>query len=101
VKDKVRLRFLLLALLAACLLIFVAYRHLSEEFMVDRCLSAYHGSFNYSDMTCDLETNHSSVPYQSRHPLDIWVAAFAFVSFVSLVGGYYYKRTNQKNMIPK
>jgi hypothetical protein len=100
-KDKMRLWFLRLAILAACFLIFVTYRFSREEFMVDRCLSDLHGSFNYSNMTCDLETNHPYVPYHSRHPRDKWVAALAFACFVPFLSGYFHKRTNQKNMTSK
>jgi hypothetical protein len=64
--------------------------------MVDRCLSDYHGSFNYSNMTCDLETNHPYVSYQVRHPRDKWTSVLALVSFVSFLTGYFYTRTNQK-----
>jgi hypothetical protein len=97
----VRLWFLRLAILAACFLIFDAYRFSREELMVDRCLSAYHGSFNYSNMTCDLETNHPYVSYQVRHPLDKWFAALALICFVPFFWSYYHERTNQKNMVQK
>jgi hypothetical protein len=90
--NKVRTSFLLLALVGACSLSFITYRFFREELIVDRCLSAYHGSFNYSNMTCDLETNHPYVPYQVRHPND---ASLAFVSFVSLLLGLTYTRTNR------
>jgi hypothetical protein len=91
-KNKMRTLFLLLALVAACSLSFLTYRFFREEFMVDRCLSTYHGSFNYSNMVCDLETNHPYVPYQVRHPND---AALVLVSFVSLLLGFYYARPNR------
>jgi len=96
VKDKVRLWFLLLALLSACFLIYVTFRFSREELMVDRCLSAKHGSVNYSNMTCDLETNHPYVSYQVRHPHDKRTAVLALVSFVAFLSGYCYTRTNQK-----
>jgi hypothetical protein len=96
VKDNVRLWLLLLALLAACFLIFVTYRFSREELMVDRCLSAYHGSVNYSNMTCDFEANHPYVSYQARHPHDKWAAALGVVFFVSFLMGDYYARNNQK-----
>ncbi len=57
-KNKVRTWFLLLALVSAYFLVIVTYRFSREEWMVDRCLSGYHGSFNYSNMTCDLERTH-------------------------------------------
>jgi hypothetical protein len=93
VKDKVRAWFLLFALIAACSLGFITYRFSREELMIDRCLSTYHGSFNYSNMTCDLETNHPYVSYQARHPSD---AAVAFVSFLLLLSGYHYARTSRE-----
>ena len=99
-KNKVRLWFLLLAVVAAFFLVSVAYRFSREELMVDRCLSDYHGSFNYSNMTCDLETNHPYVSYRLRHPNDEWAGALALVSFVSSLSGYYSARTNQRIMIP-
>ena len=95
-RDKVRLWFLLLAFLAAYFVTSVAYRFLREQWMVDRCLSAYHGSVNYSNMTCDLETNHPYVSYRVRHPHDKRTATLALVSFAALVSGYFYTRINQK-----
>jgi len=69
-KDKVRLWFLVPAFLAAYFLISIAYRFSREQLIVDRCLSAYHGSFDYSTMSCDLEANHPYISYQARHPRD-------------------------------
>jgi hypothetical protein len=100
-KGKFGSWFLLLAVFATCVLIFVTYRYSREELTVDRCLSAYHGSFNYSNMTCDLETNHPYVPYQVRHPLDKWVVALALVCFVPFLSDYYHKRTDYKDMNSK
>jgi hypothetical protein len=96
VKNKARFWAFWLALLAACFLVFVTYRFSSEELKVDRCLSGNHGSFNYSNMTCDLETNHPYVPYLARHPLDIWIATLAIVCFLPFLSDYFKKRTNQK-----
>jgi hypothetical protein len=98
VKNKVGMWFLIVALVAAYFLVAIAYRFSREELMVDRCLSDYHGSFNYSSMTCDFETNHPYVSYQARHPRDKWAAALALVSFASLLSGYFYTRANQKKI---
>ncbi len=94
-KDKVRLWFLLLALLTALFLISLTYRFLREELMIDRCLSANHGSVDYSNMTCDVERNHPYVSYEARHPHDKRTAALALVSFVAFLSGYCYARTQQ------
>jgi len=97
VKDKIRLGVLLLALLAASFLASVIYRFSREEFIVDRCLSANHGSFNYSNMSCDLEANHPYIPYQARHPRDKETALIALVSFAVFLSGYgYMKRAIKK-----
>jgi hypothetical protein len=96
VKEKVRFWFLLLMLLAACFLSFVTYRFSHEELIVDRCLSDYHGSFDYSKMTCDLATNHPYVSYESRHPRDKWNFTLAFICFVSSLTSYFYMRTDRK-----
>ena|ERR1700730_6420774 len=61
---------LLLALFSGYFLVAIGYRFLREQMVVDRCLSAYHGSFNYSDMSCDLKENHPYVSYKTRHPRD-------------------------------
>jgi hypothetical protein len=93
---RVRLSFLMLVLLPACFLIFVTCRYLKEEWMVDRCLSAHHGSFDYSNMTCDLETNHPYVSYEARHTLDEWGATVALVCFFLFLLGYFHKGANWK-----
>jgi hypothetical protein len=84
--------FLFLALVAGCALIFVTYRFSHEEWMVDDCLSAQHGSFDYSKMSCDLEENHPYIPYHVRHPRDSLIALVAFVSFALFLSGYWYSR---------
>jgi hypothetical protein len=94
VKRKLRPWFLLLTLFTAGVLVSVAYRFSREELMVDRCLSANHGSFDYSTMKCDLEANHPFVPYQVRHPRDKQVALIAFISFAVFVSGYCSSRTS-------
>jgi len=96
VNAKARLWCLLLALLAAFFAISVAYRFLREELMVDRCLSGEHGSFNYSNRTCDLETNHPYISYRVRHPHDKRAAIIALASFAAFLSAYIYMRTNQK-----
>ncbi len=95
-KDKVRLGTLLLAFLAACGLASVIYRFSREEFIVDRCLSANHGSFNYSNMSCDLETNHPYIPYQVRYPRDKETALVALVSFAVFLSAYVYMKRAMK-----
>jgi hypothetical protein len=93
VKAKARVGLLLPVFLAACVLISVASRFVREEFMVDRCLSAHHGSFNYSNMTCDLETNHPYVAYETRHPRDEEYFLLSFVSAVAFLLIHRYTRT--------
>ena len=80
--------FLLLTVLAAGSLISVAYRYSREWLIVDRCLSDKHGSFDYLNMSCDLETNHPYIPYHVRHPRDEEVALLSFVSFAVFLLGY-------------
>jgi hypothetical protein len=96
VKDKLRLWFMLLALVAAGVLISVVYRFSDEWLVVDRCLSANHGSFDYSSMKCDVETNHPYVPYQLRHPRDKHTALVAFAFFAVFLTGYSYSRIADK-----
>ncbi len=97
VKDKLRLWFLLLAFVATGVSASIAYRFSHEWMMVDRCLSALHGSFDYSSMKCDLETNHPYVPYRARHPRDKQIAVVAFVSFAVFISGYCWsKNPSQK-----
>jgi hypothetical protein len=98
VKDKVRLPFLLLTILSAGILISVTYRYSREWFMVDRCLSDNHGSFDYSRMSCDLENNHPYVLYEVRHPRDRRVAEIAFVSFAAFLAGYFYSRGGDQKL---
>jgi len=95
-KDKLKSWSLTLALVAAGVLISVVYRFSHEWLMVDRCLSAEHGSFDYSSMKCDLETNHPYVAYQVRHPRDKQNALVAFVSIAVFLSGYCYSRTDHK-----
>ena len=61
-KAKVRLGLLLLASVLTYFLISIGYTYLHEQFVVDNCLSGKHGSFDYSKMSCDLETNHPYIP---------------------------------------
>ncbi len=97
-KDKLRLAFMVLALVAVGVLISVVYRFSHEWLMIDRCLSATHGSFDYSSMKCDLETNHPYVPYQARHPHDQQIAGFAF-GFAAFFSGCWYSRTYNKKKV--
>jgi hypothetical protein len=96
VKEKVKVGFLLLAFFAACFFVTVTYRFVREELIVDRCLSGNHGSFNYSNMTCDLETNHPYVSYRVRHPRDKRSAALSLGSFVAFLSGAFFLRTDRK-----
>jgi hypothetical protein len=92
VKSKLRLIVLASALLAAGVFVSVSYRFLAEEKKVDDCLSGRHGSFDYSTMSCDLETNHPYVPYGVRHPRDERIAQTAFVCFVGFLSCYFFIR---------
>jgi len=86
--KSVKLLFLILALLAASALFTVSYRFIREEEMVDNCLSAQHGSFDYSQMSCDLESNHEYDPYHVRHPHDGWIATIAFITWLVFLWCY-------------
>jgi hypothetical protein len=92
VKSKFRIVFLVLALLAAGVFISVSFRFLHEEKKVDDCLSAKHGSFDYSTMSCDLETNHPYVPYSVRHPRDERIAPIAFLCSIAFLSGYFFTK---------
>jgi hypothetical protein len=89
-KNSVRLCFLLLAVVPAYFVVSVAYRRVHEEVVVDQCFSGNHGSFNYSNMSCDLETNHAYVPYRARYSHDLQIFIVALVSFTALVSAYSY-----------
>ena len=80
--------FLLLTVLAGASLVFVTYRYSREWFIVDRCLSDLHGSFDYATMSCDIEENHPYIPYHVRHPRDEQVALLSFVSFAVFLLSY-------------
>jgi hypothetical protein len=99
----VRLSLLFLAVLAGGVLISVVYRFSHEWLMVDQCLSAKHGSFDYSRMSCDLETNHPYVPYHVRHPRDKQAALVAFILVAAFLSGYVYSTRNhkKKESVPK
>jgi len=60
--------FLLLAIPGTIFLCCLARRFFHQEVVVDNCLSGRHGSFDYSNMTCDLQENHPYVSYNTRHP---------------------------------
>jgi hypothetical protein len=66
----------------------VTYRFSREEFIVDNCLSAKHGSFDYAKMSCDLEENHAYVPYQARHPHDKQIAIGSLIILAALALGH-------------
>jgi hypothetical protein len=83
-KKVLRMASLLVAIAAIAVLIFTGQRFLREERIVDDCLSAKHGSFDYSTMSCDLNENHPYVPYHIRHPHD---GSLALVAVVALLAG--------------
>lgn len=88
-RKKLRADFLIFAVFSACFPIFVVHRYLHEELLVDNCLSAKHGSFDYSTITCDLEENHTYVSYHDRHPRDgsvFLIGSVACVLFLSAYG---------------
>jgi hypothetical protein len=89
-------RLLLVGFLVACPFAYVASRYLHEQWIVDRCLSAAHGSFDYSTMSCDLESNHSYVPYGLRHPFDKRVAEVTSVSLAVIVSAYVYVNSRRR-----
>jgi hypothetical protein len=93
------LAFLLLTLAAAGFLLFLVYRFSHEELMIDRCLSGSHGSFDYSRMECDLETNHPYIPYQARHLRDKMTALVALISFAVFGSGYYLRKKPPQEVI--
>ena len=86
--NKKKVAFLALTILAGCFLSSVVIRRVHEEFVVDDCLSGHHGSFDYSKMSCDLETNHPYVPYGVRHPRDGRNFALALSAFVAFLLAY-------------
>ena len=90
-ENKLRLPLLQLALLAA-VLVSITYRFSLEELMVDRWLSAKHGSFDYSTMSCDFESNKPSLRYHLRHPRNKHVALLAFLSFAEFLSSYLYTK---------
>jgi len=95
VKTNVRVWFLLLASLAAYFVVAIGYRYLHEQFVVDRCLSGQHGSFDYSNMSCDVEINHPYISYHVRHPHDKQSFLLALVSFAACLLAYRYIRTDR------
>jgi hypothetical protein len=80
---------LVAAVLSAALVLGVVFRFSREELLVDDCLSARRGSFDYLAMTCDLENNHLYVPYQTRHPNDKRMALVGLVSMLAFLIGYF------------
>jgi hypothetical protein len=95
-KNSVTLCILLLALVPAYFVVSVAYRRVHEEVVVDQCLSGNHGSFDYSNMSCDLETDHPYVPYRARYPHDLQIFIAALVSFTALVSACSYFEIRHK-----
>jgi hypothetical protein len=85
-----------LAIIAALLLLFLSYRRLREEIIVDHCLSGLHGSFDYSKMACDLESNHTYSSYDTRHPYDAPIFALALGTIVTALFAYLRSRTKRK-----
>jgi len=97
-KEKIKLGFLFLAIIAGCFVISVPYRYLHEQSLIDHCLFGKHGSFNYSSMLCDSHENHVYVPYRVRHPYDKSIALIAVLSFVLFLSGYGLTRVGSKNI---
>jgi hypothetical protein len=93
---------LLFGILASGLLASVAYRYLHEQYVVDDCLSGRHGSFDYSAMSCDLETNHVYIAYHVRHPHDeaIGLAALVALMVSGSTYGYLKLRSGRDNQAP-
>jgi hypothetical protein len=89
--------FVFLTVIAALVLVSVTYRFSREWLMVDRCLSDEHGSFDYSRMSCDLETNHPYIPYHVRHPRDKQTALIAGAFFAAFLSAYWFSRANRSN----
>ena len=90
--NKSRLGFFVFVILAGCTLGFVTSRFLREEIIVDHCLSAKHGSFDYAKMSCDLEENHIYIPYRIRHPNDKRITIVSLVTLATLALGYRFLR---------
>jgi hypothetical protein len=97
-EDKAKLSFLLLALIAACFMTSIGYRFWREQFVVDRCLSGYYGSFDYSKMSCDLEENHPYVPYQLRHPHDKQNFLLGLSSFAVFLSVYLFLKADYQKI---
>ena len=92
-RGKARLGLFLFALLAGFVLASVTYLS-REEFIVDNCLSAKHGSFDYAKMSCDLAENHIYIPYEVRHPHDKQIAIVSLFTFAVVVFGYRFLRSD-------
>lgn len=88
--NTIKLLFLIPAFLAGCALTTLGYRYMHEQMVVDRCLSAQHGSFDYLKMSCDLQQNHVYIPYEARHPHDKRLAVLAFGILTISLSGYGY-----------
>lgn len=95
-KEKIRLGFLGLTLVAAFCVVSITYRVSYDWWLVDDCLSGKHGSFDYSKMSCDLEENHPYIPYRARHPHDKQIGLLGLISFPVFLSGYWYGRINSK-----
>jgi hypothetical protein len=96
-KSRLRSFLIFLAFVAAYFLISITYRIGHEEFVVDQCLSGLHGSFDYAKMSCDLEENHSYIPYLTRHPRDGKNFLLALISLVASLLAYRYIRTKNES----
>ena len=94
-KDKFAVSMLLVALVPAYITVSTSYRFLREELFVDRCMSAYHGSVDYSKMSCDLNENHPFVPYNARHPRDKGNFLFALISLIAFLSAYLYLKAGR------
>lgn len=80
--------WLSLALVCACSFIAVAARYEREDLDVEYCMDVAHGSYNYSSMTCDTESNHPYVAYSARHPYDSLWALISGLAAAGFIAGY-------------
>jgi hypothetical protein len=68
-KGKRRPVLFVLAIIAACDLVFLTFPFSLEEFLVSHCLSANNGSFDYAKSS-GLRENHVFIPYRIRRGRD-------------------------------
>jgi hypothetical protein len=76
------------AAVALLFAILVSFRYVREQLVVDDCLSGKHGSFDYSNMVCDLGANHPYISYATRHPNDKAIVMTTLFVLALSVSGY-------------